>query len=295
MCSAPGKVIISGEHSVVYGKHALVTAINLRCYSQVNKADRIKIISELGETGLNFEVHPYVSWAIKLFEERIKRKITPEVRIKSQIPIASGLGSSAAVTVSTLAALSLEYGMDFGRDEIFEIAREVELRVQGRASGVDPFVSTFGGAWLMPEREKFSFNARLLIVDSGESSITSEMVAKVAMLKERYPEIVDGILDVMDRITIEIKKALETGNDTAVASLFSINQCMLKAIGVSTRKIDRIISMLERSGIAAKITGAGGGGSILGFVPRRIKELELEHEWLEVSPEYEGVRCEHGG
>jgi len=80
---------------VVYGKHALVTAVNLRCYSDVRKSTSIRISSELGETGLNFDVHPYVSWAVKIFEEKFGRSVTPDIKIKSEIPVASGLGSLA--------------------------------------------------------------------------------------------------------------------------------------------------------------------------------------------------------
>ena len=302
ICSAPGKVIISGEHSVVYGKHALVTAVNLRCYSDVRKSTRVRISSELGETGLDFEVHPYVSWAVKLFEEKCGKTVTPDIRIRSEIPVASGLGSSAAVTVSTLAALGLEYGFKLSREEIFELAREVELKVQGRASGVDSFVSTFGGAWLMPEKEEFKFSAKMLVISSGESSVTSEMVARVAELRELYPCVVERIFEAMDSVTLEIKRALERGDEKALHFLFGANQCMLKAIGVSTFRIDSIIAELEKLGIPAKITGAGGGGSILGLIPESLRkaekaesinwEIERLGKCAVVTPEFEGVRQE---
>ncbi len=286
MCSAPGKVIIAGEHSVVYGKHALVTAVNLRCYAEVKESRDVRIKSELGETGMDFKIHPYVSWAIKLFEEFAKIDVRPEVKIESEIPVASGLGSSAAVTVATLAALGEEYGVEMEKEEIFRLAKEVELRVQGKASGVDSFVSTFGGSWLMPEKSRFDFSIGMVVIDSGEKSVTAEMVSKVAKLRDSYRDVVDGIFDVMDRLVLEIKGALERGDISALRELFRMNQCMLKAIGVSTRRIDEIIAELEAEGIAAKITGAGGGGSILGI------GSTSKFGAFEVFPEREGVRIE---
>ncbi len=301
-CSAPGKVIVSGEHSVVYGKHALVTAVSLRCYVTVEEGEEVRIRSQLGVTGIDFEVHPYVSNAIILFEERFgkvfrseMRGTKPEVTIESEIPVASGLGSSAAVTVSTLKALSCFYGVELGNEEIFKLAKEVEVRVQGRASGVDPFVSTHGGAWLMPERERLEFDAEMLVVDSGENSVTAEMVRKVAELRERFPGIVEKIFDTMDSITLEICDALARGGGTEdLRRLFRMNHCMLKAIGVSTPALDRLVERLEEFGLATKLTGAGGGGCVLAVGERE----EIERAFSKVKsaiklrPEMEGVRVE---
>jgi len=293
VCSAPGKVIISGEHSVVYGRHAIVTAVSLRCYVTAEESREIRIRSQLGETGIDYEVHPYISSAIDIFKERFDLK-NVEITVESEIPIASGLGSSAAVTVATLKALSELCGAGVKKEQIFEMAREVELRVQGRASGVDPFVSTFGGAWLMPERERFDFDAEMLVVDSGESSVTTEMVRRVAELRERLLDVVERVFDAMDSITLGIKRALESGGE--LAELFRMNHCMLKAIGVSTPLLDRIVEELGEEGLAAKLTGAGGGGCVLAVGDEREVERGAERlknfRVIRLKPERDGVRVE---
>ncbi len=296
VCSAPGKVIISGEHSVVYGRHAIVTAVSLRCYVTAEESREIRIRSQLGETGIDYEVHPYISTAIDVFKERFDLK-SAEITVESEIPIASGLGSSAAVTVATLKALSELCGAGVKKEQIFEMAREVELRVQGRASGVDPFVSTFGGAWLMPERERFDFDAEMLVVDSGESSVTAEMVRRVAELRERLPDVVDRVFDAMDSITLGIKRALESEEGfEKLGELFRMNHCMLKAIGVSTPLLDRIVEELGEEGLAAKLTGAGGGGCVLAVGDEREVERGAERlknfRVIRLKPERDGVRVE---
>ena len=290
IASAPAKVILFGEHAVVYKKHALVTAVSLRCYANVKKSSRYRISSPLGTTTLDFEVHPWISYAIKNFSE-IREIRGVEVSIKSEIPIASGLGSSAAVTVSVLKALDAEFEAGLSDEDIFEIAKKVEIDVQGIGSGTDPFVSTFGGTWLIPEKKELNFkDFDILIVDTNEKSITAEMVKKVAELRNRHPEIVDSIFDAIDSISLKASNTLESlKNVESLRELVFINQCLLKAIGVSSKKIDEIVELLNKKGIAAKLTGAGGGGCVIGI--GNLENVKLKNSFI-VRTEREGVRLE---
>ncbi|AIY90341.1 mevalonate kinase [Geoglobus acetivorans] len=263
IASSPGKAIIFGEHAVVYGRHAVVSAINLRCYVKAEKSGDFRIISHFGKTGLDFRgEHAYISYAIKRFSESFDIKGV-RIEVKSHIPPASGLGSSAAVTVATLGALNAEFEAGMDREDIFELARKVELDVQGIGSGTDPFVSTYGGGWIIPEKRKFTSNVEFGVINTGMESITSEMVRKVRELKEKYPELIEKIMDSIDQVALEGARALENGDVTKLNLLFRINQSLLRAIGVSTPEIDRIVADVESKGHSAKITGAGGGGCLL--------------------------------
>ncbi len=263
IASAPGKVIVFGEHSVVYGKHAVVSAIDLRCYAKAEKRSGFRIISQFGETGLDFDGHhSYISHAIRRFSE-IRKIEGALIEVRSSVPPASGLGSSASVTVAVLGALNAEFDTDLSQDEIFELARNVELDVQGIGSGTDPFVVTFGGSWVIPEKKRFETRLNFDVVDTKQKSVTSEMVRRVRELKERYPDIVNPVLDAMDSIALKGAEALEKNDAERVSELFRMNQSLLRAIGVSTPLIDRIIAGIEEEGYAAKITGAGGGGCII--------------------------------
>ncbi len=288
--SAPAKIILFGEHAVVYKKHALVTAVNLRCYAEAKKSSNFRIISPLGVTSLDFEVHPWISCAIKNFI-KVKPINGVEVKIESEIPIASGLGSSAAVTVSVLKALDAEFETNLTNEEIYELAKKVEIDVQSIGSGTDPFISTFGGIWLIPERKKLNFKEfEILVIDTKEKSITANMVKKVAELRNKYPEIVDSIFDAIDGITLRAAKMFdEKIENEKISELAFLNQCLLKAIGVSNRKIDSIVENLCKQGIAAKLTGAGGGGCVIAF--GNVKSANFENSFI-VKPEREGVRLE---
>ncbi len=282
--SAPGKVIIFGEHAVVYGKRALVTAISLRCYVKAKKSNEFKIKSELGITGLDFEKHAFVSQAIKRFSE-VEDVKGVEVEVKSQIPPASGLGSSAAVTVATISALNELFSTSLTKDEIFEIARKVELDVQGRGSGTDPFISTFGGTWLVPEKKKIECGLKeIYIYNTGSPSITSKMVGKVAKARSEMPDVFERIFDAIDSVTMSGVEHFKKGNVSELEKLFFINQKLLSAIGVSTPEIERKILELEERGVYAKITGAGGGGCIIS-----LKSFEGS---TNVRVNEEGVRVE---
>lgn len=288
IASAPGKVILFGEHAVVYGRHALVSAINLRCYAKAEKHSNIVIESPLAKTGLDFKRHPYISWAIKRFSE-VKQVDGVYIKIWSKIPIASGLGSSSAVTVAVLKALSLLYEVDLSDEEIFELARRVELDVQGLGSGTDPFISTFGGTWLIPERRRVrAKKIDLTVIYTGKPSITSEIVKRVARLRMEHRDVIDRIFDAIDSITLYGVKCIENGDLEKLSFLFRTNHLLLKAIEVSCNEIDDIIEKLEKMGIFGKITGAGGGGSVIA-----LGNVILDgYKCFGVSLDAEGVREE---
>ncbi len=267
IASAPGKVIIFGEHAVVYKRRALASAISLRCYVKAEKSDEVEIISEFGKTGLDFRVHPFISQSILNFKNVTEFRGV-RIEVKSEIPPASGLGSSAAVSVATLTALNELFSTSLTKEEIFELARKVELDVQGRGSGTDPFISTFGGAWVFPERRKVNVSVETIYVyDTKKRSITAEMVAGVAERRETFPIVFERIFDAIDAITVMGSELFERGDVERLEKLFFINQKLLSSIGVSTAEIDRMIANLEEKGVFAKITGAGGGGCLISLKP----------------------------
>lgn len=286
IASAPGKVILFGEHAVVYGRHAIVSAINRRCKVRVEKSSEFRIKSQLGVTGLDFETHPYISYAIKRFSSIADIK-GAEIDVESEIPVGAGLGSSGAVVVATLKALSAEFGVEISNEDILEMAKKVEIDVQGKASGIDPFISTYGGAWLFPERIKVNIPFSFFVVNLGKRS-TAKMVSKVAKLKERHPEVLERIFDAIDAISLEASRNM--GDTDFINELISINQSLLRAIGVSTPEIDELIAKFEKDGMIVKVTGAGGGGCVFGIFNGKRPENSMV-----VECETEGVRIEDEG
>ena len=262
-CSAPGKIFLFGEHAVVYGESAIACAVDLRTHVTVKRGDRIKITSDLGTTGLDFEIHPYVSNAIrKLGSENVS------INISSEIPVGSGLGSSAAVTISTLEAINLELGIGFKKDQIARIGHEIEREVQGAASPTDTFVSTFGGVVEIPSRKRLDvLECGVVIGNTNKGATpkkTAKLVKKVAILKEEYPDLVDPLIKTIGLFARKGEMLLGQKDYISLGKLMNINHGLLDALGVGTSELSSLVYAARNAGAyGAKITGAGGGGCMV--------------------------------
>jgi len=280
--SAPGKVILFGEHAVVYGKPAIAVAINQRARVTIkeSKRDYTRIKSEdLGidaiinpETGLKLKkgsggILAYILKALEFYHDSSPINI----KFRMELPIGAGLGSSAAITVATIAALDKHHQKKIILHSIAKRAHKVELEVQGAASPLDTATSTHGSLIYLNEERKINhIKGELedsLIIGYTESEDTAKMVRKVKERMERHPKIMNLIMDTIAQITKKAKKALET-NDKSLGELMNINQGLLDAIGVNTRSLSEMIYVSREAGaLGSKITGAGGGGSIVAYSP----------------------------
>ncbi|NYT14118.1 MAG: mevalonate kinase, partial [Candidatus Methanofastidiosa archaeon] len=292
-------IILFGEHSVVYGKGAIASAIDLRTYTD-GKLLNDKVIkihaNDLKIPGLSISfseeeiflgtdygkagfVVSYVKSAIdRVFNEYGSRKGF-EISIRSDIPVGAGLGSSAAVVIPTLKLLSELLEMKLSNEEIAKMGKEVEFEVQGSSSGIDPAVSALGGGVYFKKGkiERFSApNLPLIVGYTGEKGSTKVLLEKVKALKEEYPGIVDNIMDAMEEIADKGRRILSDNGDLKeLGSLMNINNGLLEAIGVSTKELSELVFASRISGaLGAKITGAGGGGCMYALAPNKMKEVE---------------------
>ncbi len=259
-CAAPGKIYLFGEHAVVYGEPAIACAIKLLTKVRVKNSNSISISSDIGSTGIDFEMHPYVSLAIQKLG-------SPDVSIEinSDIPVGSGLGSSAAVTVATLSAINIECELEYKKEEIAKIAHEIEKEVQGAASPTDTFVSTFGGIIEIPSRN------RLDILDCGivigntnkgaSSKKTARLVKQVAQLREEYPDFINPIIRTIGSFAASGEIMVAQKRYREIGKLMNINHGLLDALGVGTPELSALVYAARSAGAyGAKLTGAGGGG-----------------------------------
>jgi mevalonate kinase len=255
--SAPGKVFLFGEHAVVYGKMGIAMAIRPRVFVTVRDTKRPSRAKS-----------PYID---SCFEQM---GVIGSVYINSQIPSSSGLGSSAAVTVATLAAINDEFNLNKTREEIANMAFEIEKTVQkGRASPTDTTVSTYGGIVLITggsRRRLPPQNMHLVIGDSLVSHSTSRMVEQVAELKKKYPEIVDPVLDAIQGVSMSAIHQLS--NPRELGRYMNMNNSLLEVLGVGHPQLAKMILASRQAGaFGAKITGAGGGGSMVALCPKQLK------------------------
>jgi mevalonate kinase len=246
-----------GEHAVVYGKPGIAMAIKPRVFVTVRNTKRPQRAKS-----------PYIDGCFEAMG------VLGSVYINSQIPSSSGLGSSAAVTVATLSAINDEFSLHKTREEIADMAFEIEKKVQkGRASPTDTTVSMYGGIVLITggsRRRLPPQNLHLVIGDSLVSHSTAKMVELVADLKKKHPGIVDPILDAIQGVSMSAIHHLN--NPKELGWYMDMNHALLEALGVGHPQLSKIVLVARAQGaFGAKITGAGGGGCMVALCPKHLK------------------------
>ena len=315
--SAPAKIILFGEHFVVYNNPAIIAAINrrIRVTAQLNDKSRVNIKS--GENSLSVPINSNDSFimshdnsAISLFpifkcvkhvfKEKNLVNVGVNLDIDSQIPHGEGLGSSAASCVSTVAALySLFSNLD--KNQIYETARVMEQNIHTNSSGVDCYVSTFGGIMnFEPEigfskvRPKKKFT--LLIGTSGIKHSTGEVVSQVRQFRQKNSSVFDDLSSKARAICKKAISSMNEGNESELGNLLTDNHKLLSTLGVSHSEIEKLIeNCLDNGALGAKLTGAGKGGAVIALVPNDSSEEILAKigrgpgKWILVEFDYDGV------
>ncbi len=278
-CTAPGKVILCGEHSVVYGEPAIAVPVSgLRAHAQVAPAAHqgVRLIAtDLGENLMLNEApadYPLAVIARLTIAHCGAAEPDAELTVHSELPIAAGLGSGAAVSVAAARALALYLGHDLPPEEISALAYEVEKLHHGTPSGIDntvvawerPVAFTKGTP---PSVFKIGRPFHLIIANSGVHSTTREMVEGVRQRREADPEYYNTCFEAMGAIAEAACVAIEQGGIEALGPLMNQNHALLTRIGVSLPALDALVTAARRAGAAgAKLTGAGGGGNIIALV-----------------------------
>jgi mevalonate kinase len=284
--TAPGKMILFGEHSVVYGKPAVVLAIDRRAKVFAEKRSDTKVFIDADNLGFSgyFEGDTYYPVRGKAWRGRnlaalnVSAKKTMEyigveggvnLKVRSMIPIAVGLGSSAAICVTTVSAVERLFDAKLKNEEISNLAFEGETIIHGKPSGVDNNVSTFGGVMSYDKengimRHKLNHDIPFIIGNTKKKRSTKKMVENVAALKTRNPEKMDRIFDSMGMIANSGLDALMRAEKSKLGDLMNLNHGFLSAIGVSTMKLEILCHTSRNNGaLGAKLTGAGGGGCMI--------------------------------
>jgi len=311
MASAPGKTILFGEHAVVYGEPAIAGAVNKRATIKLRKSPSDVSIFKSDDLGFEAELDTVtkrytlkkgrpgiINYILEILSEYHDHSPI-EVDLSLDIPIGSGLGSSAAVTVSALAALFKYHGKKFDRITLAKKAHEIENNVQGMASPLDTRVSTFGGLiYLSRDKKIAKFNTDLkssfVIGYTSKRGNTSRMIKSVRSLKYRHPKILNSIMETIGDITDEAKIAISQNEEYKLGELMNVNQGLLDSIGVNTNELSRMVYLARKAGASgSKITGAGGGGSIIACCPRNqdkvFKALNYYDNAIKVKFSKEGV------
>lgn len=275
---ASGKVILLGEHAVVYGRHALALPIPGAVTATVEdsasglwlEVPEWRLSQKIGarETGIDAAIR------LILRELDIKRDDFA-IRVRSDLPRAMGLGSSAAFAVAIVRAFDAALGMGLADERVNDIAFACEKLAHGTPSGVDNTLATYARPMLFRNADGLDLQGLdlmerppLVIACCKQRGSTLEQVAGVRARYELAREHFTSVFDQIDALSVAGAGALSGGDYGELGRLMNINQGLLNAIGVSTPELEEMVTIARDAGAAgAKLTGAGGGGSIVALCP----------------------------
>ncbi|KAI9208461.1 ribosomal protein S5 domain 2-type protein [Polychytrium aggregatum] len=327
--SAPGKVILFGEHAVVYGKTAIAASLGLRSYLYINERSDEKIRLHLPDLKLEEEWSRSDLVAIKALaskEGASTSEIDPTIRdeiaklltkvtdhnaiqavlaflylfvflsderqegidiaFRSSLPVGAGLGSSASFSVCVSTALLLHYKhmQSFGdfkvklsldnRKVINDWAFLSEKILHGNPSGIDNALCTYGGAQMytkgsMKVLDGFT-SLRFLLTNTNHPKNTKVQVENVRLRKEKFPELMQHVIDAIQNVSDRFKSLFSAGNKDLTQAIFEdiealidMNHGLLVSAGVSHPTLELVRQITTGHGLHSKLTGAGGGGCAL--------------------------------
>ena len=305
--SAPGKVILFGEHFVVYGVKAILCAINKRVTvtAEKIKEEKISIKSDIGDLELelnkpiseiNSPLKPFYYLANKI----IRNQSTGiEIKIESDIPLGAGLGSSSACCVAGAAAISKLFS-EKTKKEILELAIEAEKTIFKNTSGADCTVCTYGGI-IEYEKEKDFIkiksepNFHLIIANSNIKHSTESIVSKVKQFKNEDTERFSKLCNDESKLIEDVLQLLKENNIQKLGQKVVQNQKYLETLGISNEKLKDMIKIGQESSFGTKITGAGDGGCVFSLtdesnLENTINEFKKKnYDCFSVKIDYDGL------
>ena len=274
IASAPGKVILFGEHFVVYGVKAILCSINKRVTVTAEKTSerKISINSKIGKLELepdkpiseiNSPLKPFYYLANKSIENKDSGI---RIQIDSEIPLGAGLGSSSACCVAGAAAIFKLFG-NISKEEILKLAIEAERTIFENTSGADCTVCTYGGIMEYDKNKGFKKiehepNFQLVIINSNIEHSTQSMVSKVKEFENKNKEEFSKLSNLESKLVEDVLKLVKENKIQEIGQKMNQNQEYLENIGISNKELTKMIKIGQESSFGAKITGSGGGGCI---------------------------------
>lgn len=317
--SAPGKLMLFGEHAVVYGRPCLITAVDQRMEVSVQPKpnDLIEIGAPgVGITGFKMELDRlnesvetpagarFLIASLRNFSKKFGLSSGLKIETKSEFSSEFGFGSSSAVTVGILKALAEFSEIKLDDRQLFDLSYQTVRDVQGVGSGFDLAAAIFGGTiyFVTGGKEINSLDIGelpLVVGYSGIKADTSILVRQVADFRQQNFAEAEAVFDQMTFLTQEARRFLEKRDWEKAGQLMDTNQNLLELLGVSTRKLSVLIESARKAGAyGAKLSGAGGGDCMITLVSEE-KRGEVEKaigdaggKVLKVKTNARGVKIE---
>lgn len=289
--SAPGKLMLFGEHAVIYDRPCIVTAVDHRISTKVKIINKPKLVINAPEVEvINYQKDitnltssenmpkgvRFLETAIKNYLENYQIEGGLEIETKSEFSSQFGFGSSSAVTVGVLKALSILTKISLSNQDLFDLAYKTVLDVQGVGSGFDIAAGIWGGTlYFITGGKQISplkkSTLPLVVGYTGIKAKTPPLVRQVESLHQDCPLIADSFFDIMTLITNQAQKTLNKNklNFIELGHLMNFNQGLLDGLGVNTIELAKLIFAARNAGAkGAKLSGAGGGDCMIALVEK---------------------------
>ena len=280
--SGNGKIILLGEHAVVYGRHALAAPVDIAMLAVIDegKSD-IEIlipqwnVSERMLHGAEPRNTLEQSLQLILRELGLESKAL-RIHLRSGVPRAMGLGGAAALAVAVIRALDDRFELGLTDEQVNNLAYRSEQHAHGRASGIDNSVATYGRPILFRRGADgpvirdvvVGRNTSVVVGLSRHEGLTAAMVARVATARGSTPKAYERLFDEMDVLTLQGTSELERGNLEDLGRCMNLCHGLLNALQVSTHELEELVEIARHHGaLGAKLTGAGGGGAVIALAP----------------------------
>jgi mevalonate kinase len=297
IASAPGKLSLMGDHSVVYGEPCLVTAVDQRLRVTVERIEEeilwleapdVKVssyrknLTELGQGELPKSV-AFIEKSYALFTAEFGiTKGGIKVTTQSDFSALFGFGSSSASAVAFLQAVAAAFEIELTPQKLFELAYRVVLDIQKVGSGFDIAAAIWGGTlrYVTPAKEVKTLPAEelpLVVCYTGVKADTATLIKQLAAKRAQNPDEINGIFSQITQLVNAAQTAIETQNWSKLGQLFTQNHELLVKLGVSSPVLDTLCATaIEAGAWGAKLSGAGGGDCMIAVVSPEKKSAVIE-------------------
>ena len=291
MARAGGKVILFGEHGVVFGRPALAAGLSTGATAELVRDGAALSVARLSVEPWGVTVDAIapaysqhgaaqdapvatnqLAHAFGAIVHAYEKPPALHVRVRMELPSGAGLGGSAALSVAIVRAFDEELGITRTPSEVADIALGAERVFHGNPSGVDTAMAAAGGVAVYRKGQPLEIvrvkgSVTLVVGHSGEPGMTKETVASVGRQHAQKPEKVEQIFAGMEAIVNNGKSALERGDLDSLGQLMELNQKLLVTLVLSTPRLEEMCTVAVMAGaLGAKLTGGGGGGCMIALV-----------------------------
>ena len=281
MAAGHGKIILFGEHAVVYGSRAIAAPVPLAVRARVvEEEDGVWLVVPRWGVEQRLRTDPAKQRSFEVPAALILNELgltdrSMRIEVYSEMPRAMGLGGSAAVAVAIIRALDRHFALGLTDDAVNALAYQCECVAHGTPSGIDNTVATFGQPLVFRKGEPPQIHSLALpepitfvIGMTGIESLTAKMVARVREGRERNPDVYDTMFKGIDAVSGQALEALRRNDLERLGELMNVCQGLLNGLGVSSWELEELIQIARENGaLGAKLTGGGGGGSMIALCP----------------------------